>query len=66
MKVYKIPTNTIYANNKYGISSGLEFICVILNIGCKNITKNAICDNNLFENVLDQIKYSINCMIIKE
>jgi hypothetical protein len=66
MKVYKIPTNTIYANNKYGISSGREFICVILNIGCKNITKNAICDNNLFENVLDQIKYSINCMIIKE
>jgi hypothetical protein len=59
MKVYTIPKNTIYANNKYGINSGREFICVILNIGWKIITKNASCDNNLFGNVLDQIKYSI-------
>ena len=64
--VYSIIINTKYAINKYGIISGNVSIFIIFNIGWHNIKNNAICDNNLLENVLDHIKYSINCIIMKD
>jgi len=38
---------------------GYVSIFIILNIGWHSITNNAICDNNLLENVFVHIKYSI-------
>jgi hypothetical protein len=64
--VYSITINVRYPPNMYGINSGVFSIFMILNIGMHNITNNAICDSNLFGNVLDHIKYSISCIIMND
>jgi|UniRef100_A0A6C0CCK3 hypothetical protein len=58
--VYTITTKRIYGNNRYGINSGCVCIVRIFKNGCINMTISSNCDSSLLENVLDQMKYSIN------